>query len=92
MVVAAPGNRCAHTTTADGPRAAFPRDAEGKPLTGVVRLRVSVDAEGKVVDVLVTKSAGSALDAAARDAIRKMKFSGSGEPKTFVYSYEFAKD
>jgi TonB family protein len=69
-----------------------PRDANGKVISGVVGLEVSIDAEGKVTNVVVVSSGGRELDTAAREAVLKMKFEAPGKATTIRYSYEFAGD
>lgn len=57
----------------------YPEIAKHLRISGVVRLEVTVDAEGKVVDVKPL-AGNHMLSAAAEDAVRKWKFaSGAGQ-------------
>jgi len=57
---------------------AYPEIAKRMRITGVVRLAVTVDAEGKVTDVKPL-SGNSMLSAAAAEAVRKWRFEPGGE-------------
>jgi periplasmic protein TonB len=59
----------------DIPRDAYPEEAKRLGLEGEVRLRLSIDEEGRVVDVKVLKDPGHGLGAAAvRNARRYLRF------------------
>jgi protein TonB len=56
-------------------RPAYPEASRRRGQEGTVRLELSVDANGRVVDVRVTESSGfGALDAAAVEALREWRF------------------
>ena len=58
------------------PRPRYPELARQRGQQGVVLLRVQVDARGTPTHVLIQQSSGhSLLDAAARDAVRRWRFS-----------------
>jgi TonB family protein len=62
----------------------YPEIAKRMKITGVVRLEVKVDAEGKVTDVK-TLTGNRMLSAAAEDAVHKWKFvPGEGEATVTV--------
>jgi TonB family protein len=62
----------------------YPEIAKRLHVEGVVKIEVTVDSEGKVLEVK-TLSGSHTLSVAAEDAVRKWKFApGSGEEKVSV--------
>jgi TonB family protein len=57
--------------------AAYPVDARADDVEGDVGLEIVVDAEGRVVDARVAKSAGHGFDESALAAIRRYRFSAA---------------
>lgn len=76
----------------------YPDEAKRNDAEGTVRLRITVDDSGKVVEVkALPPSLGFGLDEAARKAITRCKFKPAfkgGEPvaTSFVYNYTFQLD
>src|SRR6185295_8936074 len=52
----------------------YPEEAKRAQIEGTVRLRITVDLDGRVVEVKVLSGPGYGLDEAARDAIKRFKF------------------
>jgi periplasmic protein TonB len=78
-------------------RIAYPADARERGVEGSVRLRVTVDANGIVQDVIILSGPGFGLDEAAREALKRFKFKpatrgGEAVDATFVYTYSFLLD
>jgi TonB family protein len=75
--------------------APFPTEAEAAGLLeGRVTVRVSIDAEGRVLGAEVVEPAGYGFDIAARDAVLRMRFSPAESvdgpvPATFDFAYGF---
>lgn len=76
----------------------YPEEAKRNDIEGTVRMRITVDDAGKVVEVkAIPPNIGFGLDEAARRAIVKCKFKPAikgGEPvaTSFVYNYTFQLD
>jgi TonB family protein len=76
----------------------YPQEAREGAIEGDVKLRVTVDAEGKVTDVTVLKGLGGGLTEAAVDALKhKCRFSpaidSNGKRVSYViptYTWSFA--
>ncbi len=65
------------------PAPEYPSDALVRRLSGVVLLRVVVDASGTVTDVRVVRSSGvPSLDQSALDAVRRWQFLPARDPAT----------
>ncbi|HEX7338992.1 MAG TPA: energy transducer TonB [Rhodanobacteraceae bacterium] len=74
------------------PSPSYPIEALRANRDGVVTLRVSVDATGKVTAVTVATSSGhAAMDQAAVDAMRRWRFAApaTSRPMTFTYPMAF---
>lgn len=74
--------------------AAYPPAALKQGLTAVVRLRVTLDAAGHVVDAVVIEPAGNGFDEAALAAVRKFAFApatldGAPVAVQIEYTYHF---
>jgi TonB family protein len=67
----------------------YPEIAKRMKISGVVRLEVTVDAEGKVTDVK-TLSGNHMLSSAAEEAVRKWKFEPGPGASTVDVSLDFA--
>jgi periplasmic protein TonB len=75
----------------------YPEEAKRAQIEGTVRLRITVDFEGKVVEVKVLSGPGYGLDEAAREAIKRFKFKpamkgGEAVSTTITYNYTFLLD
>lgn len=75
----------------------YPDEAKRADVEGTVRLRVTVDVEGKVVDVKLVSGPGYGLDDAARRAITRCRFkpaikNGEAVSTSFTYNYIFQLD
>ena len=75
----------------------YPEEAKKAGVEGTVRLRITVDFEGRVVEVKVLSGPGYGLDEAAREAIRRFKFrpamkAGEAVSTTITYNYTFLLD
>lgn len=75
-------------------QAPYPEDALAKGIEAIVGLRISLDAEGRVLKVDVIEPAGHGFDQAALEAVRAMSFAParteSGPvPCVFDYQYPF---
>jgi len=75
-------------------RVPYPEEAKRNGIEGSVRLRVTVDFEGKVTEVVILSGPGSGLNEAARAALLRFRFKPAtkgGEPvgTTFPYTYTF---
>ncbi len=76
---------------------AYPDEAKRADVEGPVRLKITVDFEGHVSDVVVMSGPGYGLDQAAAAAMRRFKFkpalkNGEAVSTTFVYTYRFMLD
>jgi protein TonB len=75
----------------------YPEEAKRADVEGPVRLKITVDFEGHVTEVIVMSGPGYGLDAAAAAALKKFKFrpamkNGEAVSTTFVYTYRFQLD
>lgn len=75
----------------------YPDEAKRADIEGPVRLKITVDFEGHVSEVIVMSGPGYGLDAAAAAALKKFKFkpamkNGEAVSTTFVYTYRFQLD
>jgi len=75
----------------------YPEEARKNDIEGNVRLKVTLDPEGTVEDVLVIAGPGYGLNEAARDALRRFRFKpatkgGEKVGYTFIYTYVFLLD
>lgn len=75
----------------------YPEEAKKAGVEGTVRLRITVDFEGKVTEVKVLSGPGYGLDEAAREALKRFKFrpamkSGEAVSTTITYNYTFLLD
>jgi protein TonB len=75
----------------------YPEEAKRAQIEGTVRLRITVDTEGKVVEAKVISGPGYGLDEAAREAIKRFKFKpamkgGEAVSTTITYNYTFLLD
>jgi TonB family protein len=68
---------------------AYPEIAKRMRIEGVIKMSVTVDAEGKVTDVK-TISGNRTLSIAAEDAVRKWKFEAGAGVATVEVSMNFA--
>ena len=67
----------------------YPEIAKRMRVEGVVKLDVTVDAEGKVVDVKAVSGNG-VLAAAAQEAVRKWRFAPGAGTSTVSVNVDFA--
>ncbi len=75
----------------------YPDEAKRADVEGPVRLKITVDFEGHVSEVIVMSGPGYGLDSAAAAALKKFKFkpamkNGEAVSTTFVYTYRFQLD
>ncbi|MEW5740848.1 MAG: energy transducer TonB [Myxococcota bacterium] len=75
----------------------YPDEARKNDIEGSVRLKVTLNAQGVVEDVVVISGPGYGLNEAARDALRKFHFkpatkAGEAVGYTFIYTYTFLLD
>jgi len=75
----------------------YPEEAKKADVEGNVKLRVTTDEEGRVVDVVVISGPGYGLNEAAREALKRARFKpamkgGSPVGYTFPYTYVFLLD
>ncbi len=75
----------------------YPEEAKRADVEGPVRLKVTVDFEGHVTEVIVMSGPGYGLDQAAAGALKRFKFkpamkNGEAVSTTFVYTYRFLLD
>jgi len=75
----------------------YPEAARRAGIEGTVRLRLWLDAEGKVQRVRVVRQAGYGLDEAAQEAIMRFKFrparkGGKPVPINFTFDFHFYLD
>ena len=75
----------------------YPEEAKRNGIEGTVRLRITVDFEGKVTEVKILNGPGYGLDEAAREALRRFKFkpamkAGEAVSTTITYNYTFLLD
>jgi protein TonB len=78
-------------------RVDYPEEARKAGIEGSVRLKVTIDAGGQVTEVVVINGPGYGLNEAAREALRRFRFSPAtqkGEPVryAFFYTYTFLLD
>jgi TonB family protein len=74
--------------------APYPPDAVKPRLAGEVQLRLTVDAQGEVAEVVLVQGAHPLLDASALEAARGLRFTpatvnGAPTPSTLGYVYRF---
>ncbi|MCL2625709.1 MAG: TonB family protein [Cystobacterineae bacterium] len=75
----------------------YPEEARKAGIEGTVRLRLWLDAQGKVNRVKVLRSVGYGLDEAAQNAIVQFKFKpakkgGKPSPINIIYDFHFFLD
>lgn len=75
-------------------KAQYPEEARRAEIEGSVLLKVTIDTEGRVVDVKVIRGVGYGLDQAAVDALKRFKFkpavkSGEAVSTTITYQYNW---
>lgn len=75
----------------------FPEEARRNDIEGSVRLKVTLDPQGLVQDVVVISGPGYGLNDAAREALRRFRFKpatkgGEAVGYTFIYTYVFLLD
>lgn len=75
------------------PQPAYPADARDDGVQGIVRLSVTVNADGKVIGdpVLVSSSGSKSLDSAARKGVKKWSFTPDvvdGKPVTSTFTVD----
>ena len=75
----------------------YPEEAKRADVEGPVRLKITVDFEGHVSEVIVMSGPGYGLDQAAAAALRRFRFkpamkNGEAVSTTFVYTYRFLLD
>jgi periplasmic protein TonB len=75
----------------------FPEEAKKNDIEGTVRLKLSIDDKGNVMNVVVMNGPGYGLNEAARDALKKFKFkpaikNGEAIGSILVYAYTFVLD
>ncbi|TSC24675.1 energy transducer TonB [Corallococcus sp. Z5C101001] len=75
----------------------YPEEARRAGVEGTVTLALTIDTEGRVVNVRVLSGPGSGLDEAARDAIRRFRFTpafkgGEAVSTELKYAYTFLLD
>ncbi|MCP3102100.1 TonB family protein [Myxococcus sp. K15C18031901] len=75
----------------------YPEEARRAGIEGTVSMSITIDPEGRVVDVKVLSGPGHGLDEAARDAIRRFRFKpaikgGEAVSTTMKYAYTFLLD
>ena len=92
-----PGGADSEPELATEVKVAYPEEAKKNGQEGTVRLKLKIDAEGKVVEAIVLSGPGYGLNEAAREAARRFKFKPAkknGEPvgTTITYSYTFLLD
>jgi protein TonB len=76
---------------------AYPEAAKKADIEGTVRLKLLIDAEGAVKEVVIVSGPGYGLNEAAREAIKRFRFKPAtkgGEPvgTTLIYNYTFLLD
>jgi periplasmic protein TonB len=67
----------------------YPKDAKKEHITGPVVLDATVNEQGKVIEVKVTKSANPLLEASAIEAVKQWEFAPlkiKGKPVSFITS------
>jgi len=75
--------------------AVYPPEAQRMGMEGHVRAKLYIDENGDVRRVTLVEKLGHGFDEAARDALRKFKFSpartsdGKAVPTNIVYTYTF---
>jgi protein TonB len=75
----------------------YPEEARKAGMEGSVRLRLWIDAQGKVQQVRVLRKAGYGLDEAAQEAIKRFQFKpakkgGKHVPISFTFDFHFYLD
>lgn len=75
-------------------RISYPAAAQAAGVEGTVKLELSLDAEGRVVDAVVLRGPGYGLDDAAREAVKRFVFkpairNGKPAPSKLKYAYTF---
>ncbi|MCE9673084.1 energy transducer TonB [Myxococcus stipitatus] len=75
----------------------YPEEARRAGVEGTVSLSITIDPEGRVVDVKVLSGPGYGLEQAARDAIKRFRFKpaikgGEAVSTTMKYAYTFLLD
>ncbi|MBE2248298.1 MAG: energy transducer TonB [Myxococcus sp.] len=83
------------TVKAEWTDGVYPEEARLNDIEGVVRLRITVSAEGQVTDVVVVKGLGFGLDEEARRRIKRFRFTPAtrdGQPvaMTIPFNFRFA--
>ncbi|MFO0601056.1 MAG: TonB family protein [Myxococcaceae bacterium] len=89
-----PGGADTDPTVLSEVKVPYPEEAKKNEIEGSVRLRVTVDETGKVVNVSIISGPGYGLNEAARDAVLRFKFrpatkGGEAVGTTFPYTYTF---
>lgn len=94
---APPGGADSEPSLVGEVRIDYPEEARKAGVEGSVRLKVSIDEKGQVREAVVMAGPGYGLNEAARDALRRFRFTPAtqkGEPVmyTFFYTYTFLLD
>jgi protein TonB len=92
-----PGGADSDPVAQDEIKIPYPEEAKKAGIEGTVRLRITVDFEGRVVEVKVLSGPGYGLDEAAREALKRFKFKpamkgGEAVSTTITYNYTFLLD
>jgi protein TonB len=90
-----PGSADREPEIATEHRIPYPEEARRAGIEGPVRLRITVDDQGRVTAVKVLSGPGHGLNEAAREAILKFKFrpamkAGAAVGTSMIYQYTFA--
>ncbi|MBL8957545.1 MAG: TonB family protein [Myxococcaceae bacterium] len=92
-----PGGADTDPVAQDEVKIPYPEEAKRAGIEGTVRLRITVDFEGKVTEVKVLSGPGYGLDEAAREALKRFRFkpamkAGEAVSTTITYNYTFLLD
>ncbi|MDP1825397.1 MAG: TonB family protein [Archangium sp.] len=94
---APPGGADTEPVVISQPKIEYTAEARKNDIEGPVRLKVTIDPEGRVTEVAVISGPGYGLNEVAREAIRKFRFKPAtkgGEPVGYsiVFTYQFLLD
>ncbi len=92
-----PGGADTEPTVLGEVKIPYPEEARKNEVEGSVRLKVTLDPEGAVQNVVVVSGPGYGLNDAAREALKRFRFKpatkgGEAVGYTFIYTYTFLLD
>jgi periplasmic protein TonB len=94
---APPGGADTEPVPLEEVRPAYPEEAKANEIEGSVKMKLTIDAEGKVISAVVLSGPGYGLNETARAAVMKVRFkpatkNGEAVAYSFPFTYTFILD